>query len=86
MSGVISSILVGSANGCSGVGYVAPNKKQLPMSSSDLIRARRLQLIGTTTRLSTFQSTKRDQVDYSQLTDIQVGNRYLIPLCKIFNK
>ena len=84
MSGVISSVLVGTANGCSGTGYVSPNKKQLPVNASDLIRARRLQVVGNTTPLSTFQNGKHTQVDYSQLSDIRVGNRFLVPLCKNF--
>jgi hypothetical protein len=86
MSGVISYILVGTASGCSGAGYVAPNKKQLPLNASEVTRARRLQVVGANTSLPTFQSTKHAQIDYSQLAEIQVGNRLSVPLCKFFNK
>lgn len=84
MSGVISSVLVGTSTGCTGVGYVAPNKKQLPVNASEVTRTRRLQVVGNTTSLPTLQSTKHAQIDYSQLTEIQVGNRFLVPLCKNF--
>jgi hypothetical protein len=84
MSGVISSVLVGTANGCSGIGYVTPNKKQIPVNASEVTRIRRLQVVGVTTSLPTFQNTKHTSIDYSQLSDIRTGNRFLVPLCKNF--
>ena len=84
MSSLISSVRVGTAVGCSGVGYVAPNKKQQPVNASEVTRVRRLQVVGATTPLNTFQSTKHENIDYAQLTEIQVGNRFLVPLCKNF--
>jgi hypothetical protein len=79
MSGVISSILVGTANGCSCVGYQTPNKKQCPMNSSDATHIRKLQVIGVT---SSLQVQERLKIDYSQLSDIRLANRLVVPTSK----
>ena len=76
---LISSILVGTTNGCTCVGYVPPPKKINSLDSSDLTRARRL------TALPTLNYSQRP-FDYSQLQDMRYANRTRVPLNLFFGQ
>lgn len=71
---VISSILVGTGNGCTGVGYVAPQKKLTTMNSSDLTAMKRLYLGA--------KIFTGDNVDYQQYRDYVIGTRLNAPIGK----
>jgi hypothetical protein len=81
----LSSILVGTAQGCSCTNYVPPRKKVVTLDSSDLTRARRLNAIGATTPLPTANYGQRP-FDYQELQDIQYGNRVRVPLNIMFGQ
>ena len=82
---LISSILVGTTNGCTCVGYVPPPKKINSLDSSDLTRARRLNAVASTTALPTLNYSQRP-FDYSQLQDMRYANRTRVPLNLFFGQ
>lgn len=81
----LSSILVGTAQGCSCAGYVPSPKKVMTLDSSDLTRARRLHAIAAVTPLPTANYSQRP-FDYKELQDIQYSNRVRVPLNKMFGQ
>jgi hypothetical protein len=85
MSRALSSILIGTADGCSCVNYVPAPKKISTLDSSDLTRARRLNAIASTTPLPTANYSQRP-FDYQQLQDIQYANRVRVPLNLMFGQ
>jgi hypothetical protein len=82
---LLSSILVGTANGCSCVNYVPPPKKINTLDSSSLTRARRLNAIAATTPLPTANYSQRP-FDYQELQDIQYANRVKVPVAQMFGQ
>ena len=82
---LLSSILVGTTNGCSCVNYVPPRKKINTLDSSSLTRAHRLNAIASTTPLPTANYSQRP-FDYQELQDIQYGNRVRVPLNLMFGQ
>jgi hypothetical protein len=81
----LSSILVGTTQGCSCANYVPPPKKNMTLDSSDLTRARRLHAIAAVTPLPTANYSQRP-FDYKELQDIQYGNRVRVPLNFMFGQ
>jgi len=78
----ISSILIGTAQGCSVAGYVAPQKKLTPMTSSDLLMIQKMRAIARTTPVSSLSTTSApNNGGYTQLLVVQFANRVSVPLC-----
>ena len=77
----ISSILIGTANGCSRDGYVPSQKKITSMDASDLTRIRKLQAIARSTPLSSLNTTHSGGGSYPELQAAQYASRVSIPLC-----
>jgi len=82
---LISSILVGTANGCSCVNYVPAPKKINSLDSSDLTRARRLNAVAATTSLPVYSYAQRP-VDYQQFQTIEYGNRVKTSVGRLFGQ
>ena len=78
---LISSILVGTANGCSKDGYVASNKKLTTMDASDLTRIRKLQAIGRSTPVASLNTSHQNGGSYPELYAAQYASRVSVPLC-----
>lgn len=77
-----SSILIGTARGCSTEGYIPPAKKLNPMSSSDLLKIQKMRTLARTTPVSTLSTTSApNNGGYSQLLIVQFANRVSVPLC-----
>ena len=79
---LISSILVGTALGCSTTGYGAPQKKLNPMTSSDLLKIQKMRTIARTTTVSSITTTSApNNGGYADLLTVQYANRVSVPLC-----
>lgn len=77
-----SSILIGTAQGCSTAGYISPAKKLNPMTSSDLLKIQKMRTLARTTPVSTLSTTSApNNGGYSQLLIVQFANRVSVPLC-----
>jgi len=85
MSRSLSSILIGTSQGCSCANYVAAPKKTLTLDSSDLTRARRLNAVAGTTPLPVSNYSQRP-FNYMQLQDIQYANRVKVPVAHLFGQ
>uniref|UniRef100_A0A6C0HJV2 Uncharacterized protein n=1 Tax=viral metagenome TaxID=1070528 RepID=A0A6C0HJV2_9ZZZZ len=77
----ISSILVGTAQGCSTTGYVAPQKKLSGMDSSDLLKIQKLRALARSTTVSSINTSTPNNGGYAQLLTVQYANRVSVPLC-----
>ena len=77
----ISSILVGTAQGCSVAGYVPPQKKLVGMDSSDLLKIQKLRTLARSTPVSSITTCTPKNGGYSQLLTVQFANRVSVPLC-----
>lgn len=77
----ISSILIGTANGCSTTGYVPPQKKLTGMDSSDLLKIQKLRAIARSTTVSSITTSTPNSSGYTQLLEVQFANRVSVPLC-----
>ena len=78
----ISSILIGSAQGCSTAGYVPPQKKLTPMTSSDLLKIQKMRTLARTTPVSSLSTTSAPNGGgYTELLVVQFANRVSVPLC-----
>ena len=82
---LISSILVGTTNGCTCTNYVPAPKKINPLNSSELTRARRLNVVAGTTALPTNTYAQRP-VDYQQLHTIDYANRVKTSIGMMFGQ
>lgn len=83
-SGVISSLLVGTANGCSCVNYQAPNKKQIPIQASEVTKIRKLQVLSVTTPI--VNQKKQYPYSSSDFVVIKTANRLLVPASKFLGQ
>lgn len=78
----ISSILIGTAQGCSTAGYYASQKKLNPMTSSDLLKIQKMRTLARTTPVSSLSTTSApNNGGYTQLLIVQFANRVSVPLC-----
>ena len=77
----ISSILIGTARGCSVAGYVAPQKKLSGMDSSDLLKIQKMRTLARTTPVSSLNTSTPNNGGYTQLLVVQFANRVSVPLC-----
>jgi hypothetical protein len=78
----ISSILIGTAQGCSTAGYISPTKKLNPMTSSDLLKIQKMRTLARTTTVSSLSTTSApNNGGYTQLLIVQFANRVSVPLC-----
>jgi hypothetical protein len=77
----ISSILVGTGQGCSTAGYVNAPKKLPTMDASDILRIQKLRVLARTTSVSSVKTTTLNGGGYGDLIQIQFANRVIVPLC-----
>lgn len=78
---LISSILIGTARGCSTTGYV-PSATKLPvMDSSDLLKIQKMRTLARSTTVSSLKTITANNDGYKQLFIIQFANRVSVPLC-----
>lgn len=81
----ISSILIGTGQGCSTTGYVNAPKKLPTMDSSDILRIQKLRVLARTTPVSNVKTTTLNGAGYGDLIQIQFANRVSVPLCSLQN-
>jgi hypothetical protein len=82
---LISSILVGVAQGCSTTGYVSAPKKLATMDSSDLLRVQKLRVLARVTPTANVSTIRSGGGSYPELFNIQYANRVSVPLCRFQN-
>ena len=77
----ISSILIGTGQGCSTAGYVNAPKKLPTMDSSDILRIQKLRVLARTTPVSSVNTSNSHSGGYGDLIQIKFANRVIVPLC-----
>ena len=81
----ISSILVGTGQGCSTTGYVNAPKKLPTMDSSDILRIQKLRVLARTTPVANVKTTTLNGGSFSEFIQIRFANRMTVPLCSLQN-
>lgn len=78
---LISSILIGTAQGCFTSNYITSPTKLPVMDSSDLLKIQKMRALARSTPVSSLTTSTLNNGGYKQLFTVQFANRVSVPLC-----